>query len=217
MEAQSEPGKCPLCLTEVSQTIEGSRASLYFFCEHCKLLSRPTSAHFNWNEERLRYVRHNNHLPEEGYINFLKRLIEPMIPFIGKNWQGLDYGCGPNPVLAELMGVKGLKVNPYDPIFFPRPINGKYDFISSTEAFEHFYYPRRELEKIAGALSNGGILGIMTGFRKEQIPLKSWSYTRDDTHVCLYHPKTFDFICQEWGFSIEYFDDHSCIILKKKP
>jgi 2-polyprenyl-3-methyl-5-hydroxy-6-metoxy-1,4-benzoquinol methylase len=68
---------------------------------------------------------------------------------------------------------RGLTCSNYDPFFFPDTLKKAnsgdiclneppYDFVVSSEYFEHFYAPRKEILQINDLLKDGGWLGIMT-------------------------------------------------------
>ena len=81
----------------------------------------------------------------------------------------------------------------FDPYFFAdtTPLSMQYDFITCSEAAEHFYRPAEEFKKLVGLLHPGGILGIMTSLWDETIDFATWYYRKDPTHVVFYHQKSF--------------------------
>lgn len=172
--------------------------------------------HLVADEEKKRYSFHQNSIENEGYVQFLSRIIEPAMQYLSAGMTGIDYGCGPNPVLAQLSEIKGLKCNYYDPFFFPE-INTerKYDFVFATECFEHFFRPADELKRICSILNTGGILGIMTEFVTDTTDFCNWYYKNDPTHVCFYGEKSLEYICNTYGFNELYNDKQRVIILRK--
>jgi 2-polyprenyl-3-methyl-5-hydroxy-6-metoxy-1,4-benzoquinol methylase len=83
-----------------------------------------------------------------------------------------------------LLEERGLTCSNYDPFFFPDTLKkaddgdtclneAPYDFVVSSECFEHFYTPREEILQINDLLKPGGWLGVMT------------SRVADDTEVIL--------------------------------
>lgn len=72
--------------------------------------------------------------------------------------KGLDYGCGPVPLLSKIIGQMDMECDEYDPIFSPvQQLEQQYDFIFATECFEHFFLPAKELKQLKGLLNEGGI------------------------------------------------------------
>ncbi len=56
-----------------------------------------------FDEERAEYDLHENSIEDMGYVNYLDNfLIKAVDPYINEG-QALDFGCGPEPVLAELL------------------------------------------------------------------------------------------------------------------
>ena len=54
----------------------------------------------------------------------------------------------------------------YDPFFFPNEeiFSKTYDFITCTEAAEHFFNPNKEFDLLDKLLKKDGWLGVMTCF-----------------------------------------------------
>jgi len=110
----------------------------------------------------------------------------------------------------------GFNIDIYDPYFYPDDsfLNKKYQFITCTEAAEHFYNPYEEFNTIDDLLEIGGWLGVMTNFLDESIKFKDWYYRKDPTHVVFYTEKTFKIIAssRSWKYEIPSKD----IVLFKK-
>ena len=84
----------------------------------------------------------------------------------------------------------------YDPFFFPNKniFLRKFNFITCTEAVEHFNEPYKEFKKIDNLLAYNSWFGVMTSFMKENFNFSEWYYRRDPTHVVFYNKKTFQII-----------------------
>jgi SAM-dependent methyltransferase len=188
----------------------------YYLCGYCKLIFTDEYHLLNPEEEKSRYQQHNNSITEPGYVKFLNRVIHPSLEYINKNMKGLDYGCGPGPVLSMLLHEKGIHCDIYDPFFYPDYPEDTYNFIFSTETFEHFHDPRKEIEKINHLLDPEAFLFIMTERWESLERFETWYYKNDPTHVCFYHDKTFDFIASEYNLKKLYCDRNRVMILKKK-
>ncbi|MBX2946065.1 MAG: class I SAM-dependent methyltransferase [Cyclobacteriaceae bacterium] len=166
-------------------------------------------------EERERYRFHNNTIENHGYVTFLYQAITPALPYLKGQQHGLDYGCGPEPVLSKLLEQNhSLYCKNYDPLFFRELPSGKFDFIFSTECFEHFHNPAKEIVHIKKLLEPGGVLVVMTALWNETLNLSTWHYLRDITHVCVFHSTTFDYVCQQFGFVQLYNDSRRVVILR---
>lgn len=198
---------CRLCGSSVGLvplTDRGKR--LHIFCPTCHLISTEKRFLPDTEKEKSRYAMHQNDLRDEGYVRFLRQAIDPSLPFLRPEMTGLDYGCGPTPTLSSLLNAAGYACEDYDPFFAPHALEKKFDYIFSTEVFEHFFHPAREIEKIRSLLNHGGLLIVMTERWNELAQFPKWHYTNDVSHVAFYHKKTFDFICDMFGFE-KVFDD----------
>lgn len=205
---------CPLCQHQNNKPVKNVFSRQLFLCNHCKLVFLDPGQFLCYEKERDRYLLHQNNIDDQGYINFLNRLVEPLTPLLNKEDIGLDYGCGPSPTLSILLEKKGFTCNNFDPIFFNNELRRNYDFICATECFEHFFYPANELKKISNLLRKDGLLGIMTEFWNNEEQLKSWYYMKDPTHVCFYNIETFNYIADTFGFRINYTDKKRVVILQ---
>ncbi len=210
---------CPLCKQRnLAEVIEISTGSFHL-CRTCKLIHRDSSEHLDSDSEKARYETHNNTIENYGYVDFLNRALEPSSKFLTNTSNCLDYGCGPGPVLKELLSQQGINCDIYDPFFFPdKPwvtTDTKYDCIYITECFEHFYDPEKELDTLLSLLKTGGHLVVMTEQYDTVENFRDWYYTRDPTHVCFSHSRTFDWICKKYSLTIVYNDNKRVIILEK--
>lgn len=206
---------CRLCLNNKMTKVPGIDSRNYYLCENCKLINVDTNDFINPVEEEKRYLSHNNGIEFEGYVDFLNRAITPALKYLNSNMVGLDYGCGYNPTLSKILAGHNIICEDYDPFFIKNKLNKKYNFIFSTEVFEHFFYPKEEIEKLINLLVNKGMLIIMTERWKNLDHFKNWYYARDNSHVSFFNDATFSFIGNTYGFAKIYDDKHRVIILRK--
>lgn len=195
--------------------VQGPDERSYFLCNNCRLINAGAEHFPDRQEEKARYLTHQNGFQHEGYVKFLHLAVGPALAFLEKGMAGLDYGCGHAPTLSALLEVKGLVCEDYDPIFVGHPLEKTFDFIFSTEVFEHFFQPGKEIQKIRSLLNANGLLIVMTEQWKDLQKFPRWYYARDSTHVCFYHAGTFDFICGSFGFEIIFADNERVVILRK--
>ncbi|MTI67431.1 MAG: class I SAM-dependent methyltransferase [Firmicutes bacterium] len=211
---------CPLCLTEDNLLLykadKRSDFREFYNCRNCDLVYVGENFYLSKQQEKERYKSHNNDPYDEGYRNFLNRLLSQIKPFLNKDMEGLDYGAGPGPCLSIMMKEEGYKVDIYDPFFHPSKevLNKRYDFITSTETVEHFYNPRLEYNKFQNLLKSGGFLGIMTSMLDDWSKFSNWHYHIDPTHVVFYSKETFKWIAREYDWEV-IFPRKNIIIFKK--
>jgi SAM-dependent methyltransferase len=110
-------------------------------------------------KERAHYDLHENG-PSTGYLAFLQPALDAVLSRAAPAGEGLDFGCGPGPVLAQQLRERGYETVLYDPFYAPDEgvLRRTYDFITCTETAEHFADPAREFEQLASLLRPGGLL-----------------------------------------------------------
>jgi len=177
----------------------------YLHCARCDCVFVPDEFVLSVDEERARYLLHENDPADRGYRRFLGRLLERVVPLVAPGAEGLDYGCGEPAVLAEMLRAAGLDVTGYDLYFRPddAALQRDYDFIVCSETAEHFREPLGEFRRLEGMLRAGGILGVMTGMPECWSGFEHWHYRHDKTHICFYSPRTMGFIAETLGLRCE--------------
>ncbi|NMH60610.1 class I SAM-dependent methyltransferase [Alteromonas ponticola] len=195
---------CPLCETDNTDFYYKDKKRAYWKCQHCDLVFVEKTALPSTSAELSEYQLHENNADDDGYKNFLSRLAIPLLSILAPQQRGLDFGCGPSPVLAQLLDEAGHQMTVYDPFFEPdeSALEGNYDFITCTEAIEHFHQPRNELDLLNRLLKRKGYLAIMTKRVIDKTRFANWHYKNDPTHVSFFSDKTFAFIAQSWGYSL---------------
>ncbi|WP_299700701.1 class I SAM-dependent methyltransferase [uncultured Pontibacter sp.] len=199
-----------------AKEVQGPENRLLYLCQQCQLLFSAKQDFPSAELEKAHYMRHENTVSNAGYVQFLNKAIVPALPFLHAGMRGLDYGCGPGPSLSVLLRERGYVMDDYDPFFFPYLKEDQvYDFIFSTECFEHFFDPDAEMQRLSLLLKTGGFLIVMTQLWQNLSELPTWYYAKDPTHVVFYHLHTFDWIAKHYGFEVKYTDSIRVIILKK--
>jgi 2-polyprenyl-3-methyl-5-hydroxy-6-metoxy-1,4-benzoquinol methylase len=161
------------------------------------------------DEERAEYDKHENHPGDAGYRQFLSRFMHPLIERVPIGATGLDFGCGPGPVLASMLRECGHKVDLYDPIYFPDTavFDHHYEFVCATEVVEHMHRPGIDLERIWNLLVGGGWLGVMTKLVRGPEAFSSWHYIRDPTHVCFFSRNTWSWWATRHEAELKFIGD----------
>lgn len=184
--------KCPLCYAAGPRSVESGDGQDYFACRVCDLIYLTHSQRISAADERARYELHDNARDDPGYVLFLRRLADPLVERLRPGARGLDFGCGPTPVLSEMLTAAGFPCAAYDPFFAPDEtlLDERYDFITCSEVVEHAHDPARMFAKLRRMLAPGGVLGVMTMFHPGKDAFADWWYRRDPTHVCFYTAET---------------------------
>ncbi|MBL7874669.1 MAG: class I SAM-dependent methyltransferase [Cyclobacteriaceae bacterium] len=207
---------CPLCESKNVKLLEvdGDKRK-YYLCRSCFLLFVDPDYHISLEQEKARYEFHNNSGQDVGYLEFLNRVIQPTLPFLNSAMIGLDYGCGPNPTLSDLLAQQQLICHNFDPLFGFEHSLKAYDFLFATECVEHFRSPKNDFSKMSALLKPKGFLSVMTDHWQSLEQFNTWYYKRDITHVSFYHSNTFAFICKYFGYELKYTDNQRVVVMQR--
>jgi SAM-dependent methyltransferase len=196
---------CNLCRSNAAASFETTDNKIYWSCTFCGCKYLDKSFFIDLQEEEKRYLEHNNDVKDKEYRKFLSKLSHPLKEKIHHGCDGLDFGCGTGPALADMLIEEGFKVSLYDPFFYPEKnvLSKQYDFITCTETAEHFHDPFKEFNTLNDLLKPGGWLGVMTCFLTSDEMFENWYYRRDPTHVTFYCEKTFQVIASQRNWTCE--------------
>lgn len=132
----------------------------------------------------------------------------------------LDYGSGPQPVLAQILKRDyKLKANIYDLYYAPdkKALAEEYDLVICTEVVEHISEPFPVWEELSSLLKPGGLLAIMTLLVPDDLSnFWGWHYIRDYTHVSFYTMDSLQHITKNTGLSLIYTDAYRYFTFQKK-
>ncbi|MBY0370327.1 class I SAM-dependent methyltransferase [bacterium] len=195
---------CRLCATQARHF--GTRgANVYFHCPTCDGVFLDSACLLGPADERARYEQHHNEATPE-YEAFLSRLAVPLLRRLSPGNKGLDFGCGPVPVLSRILERAGMHMQHFDPFFFPQAaaLSVAYDFVTCSETAEHFHFPSQEFDRLHGLIRPGGHLGVMTQRKDSWEGFWEWHYPRDPTHVFFYSEKTFRWVAAKYQWHAEF-------------
>jgi 2-polyprenyl-3-methyl-5-hydroxy-6-metoxy-1,4-benzoquinol methylase len=197
--------RCPVCEGPDGQAFQVIEARAYGRCNRCEA-TFLLPAHLPSPEaERAEYGLHQNTGDDTGYRAFLERVANPLLQRLAPGRRGLDFGCGPGPLLADMLREAGHTVVLYDPFFHPdsSALEVTYDFITCTEVAEHFHDPASEFRRLNTLLRPGGWLALMTRFQTDDTRFAHWHYRRDPTHVVFYREATLRWLARHHGWQAE--------------
>lgn len=190
---------------------------VYRRCPRCHATLMDPAAWLTESGERAVYALHENQRDDPGYRRFLGKLAEPLLERLPPGQQGVDFGCGPGPALAAMLGEQGHAVTLYDPAFFPDDtvFSRQWDFVTCTEVVEHLHHPMAVFRQLDQMLRPGGWLGIMTCFQTDDSRFANWHYRRDPTHIVFYREATFHWLASHFGWSLTV--PRKDVLLLRKP
>jgi hypothetical protein len=167
-------------------------------------------------EEKARYLTHNNDVNDIGYQKFVKPVIQAVTSHTQIHHHGLDYGAGTGPVITKLLREMDYSMTTYDPIFNPNAeaLKITYDFIVCCEVAEHFHYPQDEFAHFHQLLNSYGLLVIKTELLTPDIDFHNWYYNNDPTHTLFYSPEGMRRILNHHGF--QSLEISQCLVVAKR-
>jgi len=213
---------CPLCTIDSEpghhaiNAYHQDKKRSYWHCNHCDLVFVPQQFQLDLKGQKAIYDLHENHDEDEHYRRFLSRIMKHLVPRLQPKAVGLDFGCGPNPVLAKMFEEQGFVMEVYDPIYRPNA-NIRlttYDFVTATEVVEHFTDPNQHLSDLWQCVRPGGWLGIMTKMVLNPTAFKNWHYIRDPTHVAFFSRTCFHWLAAQWGSEVFFYENDVILIHK---
>lgn len=211
----SRTAHCPLCGAGVCTSVLEIPGRTYLRCTRCTLIFLHPDDRLLPLQEVLRYLEHRNDGADARYVQFLRRLADPVCDAVPKGARGLDFGCGPAPVLGALLSARERPTESYDPLFRPdrHLLTVQYEFVTCSEVFEHAHEPAELLEQLSALLLPNGTLGVMTRFYGVEAPFDRWWYRRDPTHASFYSADTMQWIANERGWQLQLPAPHVAIFV----
>ncbi|MGI5309991.1 class I SAM-dependent methyltransferase [Rheinheimera sp. WS51] len=207
---------CPLCQSNTRFFCQ-DKLRAYWQCQNCTLVFADRNALLSAQDELKQYQLHNNDLNDLGYRQFLQRLAQPLQQHLATPaLSGLDYGCGPGPLLAKMLQQQGHTMAIWDPFFAAddKVLSQQYDFITCSEAIEHFIQPAIEWQKWQDLLKPKGVLAIMTKRYTCLEAFQNWHYKTDPTHVSFFSEQTFRFLADRDGYKL-HFPTNDVVIMQR--
>jgi len=209
---------CPLCNHIQISFYHKDRKREYLQCHRCQLVFVAPKYLPTRSQEKQEYDLHQNSADDLGYRRFLHRLSQPLLAKLMSGSTGLDFGCGPGPALHIDFEQQGHNMLLHDPIYCPysRLTEQEFDFITCTEAIEHFHQPINEWQLWMQILKPHGWLAIMTKRLIDHDAFNHWHYKNDQTHVCFFSNFTFNWLARQYGLTLEFVTT-DIVLLQKLP
>lgn len=214
---------CKICKRETERIEKHLRkralSRFYRRCPYCEFIFLEKQFLISPEDEFQIYELHENNIDDPRYVEFFMKFIDAaIVDYMDiEDANCLDFGSGPEPVLAALLSRKfNWSVDLYDKFYASNKVfEGKrYDLITSTEVVEHLNDPVHYFQLFKDLLVPDGIISIMTLFHPaNDEKFINWFYINDPSHISFYSPKTMGVIADLVGLNILYCDDTRYITL----
>ena len=166
-------------------------------------------------QEKTRYDLHDNRWDNPGYREYLGNIAGHFRSFINQPCRVLDFGSGPESVLARLLRQSGQDAVAYDPLYnLPLPpATPPFDAIILCEVFEHLRDLNSELLLIRQSLAPNGLLYLRTELLTPgQLPA-TWWYMNDPTHLRFLCPESQIFLARRLNLEVRQTDHRKWALL----
>ena len=209
---------CHICHKPTASFIHDKTNITYYHCTPCEYIFKSPECYQDLDSQKERYNLHENNEKDAGYIAYFQRFLDFTLPLVKRPRNALDFGCGRTSLLATLLEKEGISCDYYDPIYHPDTLEDdkKYDLIVSTEVFEHLHQPREVFKSLLEKLNSGGYLAIQTEFHSnEQESFEKWWYPQDLTHIVFFRAKTFQVLCEIYGYRFVNDNSKNMVVIEK--
>lgn len=198
-----------------------TRDAAYEACLSCGYIQLERSLLPSAEEEKARYLLHRNDPKDPGYRSWLEAFLErAVLPWARPGCSVLDFGSGPVPSMARLLGERGLRASSYDPFFAPDLDwrRRRWDIVLVHEVAEHLAEPGSVFSGLAGAMPPGAALCVRTSFYPPgREAFAAWWYRMDRTHVGFFSLGSFCSMAARLGLTLEWTDGKDSVTFLKRP
>ena len=189
--------RCLLCGDPNPHFLTRDKSRDYHHCTKCDFVFVPQEQYVSLEEEKKRYLLHDNSPGNKGYVRYLEEVVSIVSDELdGSNAKVLDFGAGEQAVLTGLLRHKSIRCTPYDPLFAigSETLNEQYDGIVLCEVIEHLRGIRDQLEMIRKLTTQSASLVIRTQPYPSLDTFTDWWYTKDPTHINYFSKKSLGFV-----------------------
>jgi Methyltransferase domain len=198
---EAERCACRLCGSPQCREILRDRIRPYVRCDCCGLTFVPEEHHISPQQEILRYSRHTNHKTDKEYVAYLSSIAADVLLLPVASPRVLDFGSGPEHVLADILNGAGASCAAHDPLYGLNAAGqkGSFDIIVACESIEHVRNLPREIGLISGLLAPAGFVYVHTQLCDHVADFAAWWYIIDVTHINFFCGKTMGKVAQMMG------------------
>jgi hypothetical protein len=210
---------CKICNYDTKAFDDVELQKQFYICPNCHCIVLDPRFYLSLEKENSLYNNHHNSLENEGYVKMFEDFLDYFWNDLTCKEKALDFGSGPTPVLAQLLRRREVKIDHYDKFYQPIQCfeNQTYDFITSTEVFEHLDDPVATLSLLSQHLKPKGFIALMTLFHtNNEASFLKWWYRRDPTHITFYTAYTLEVLAHKCGLEVLKTDGKRIALLQKR-
>lgn len=177
--------KCRLCQSEKCVVFCSDTNREYLFCNTCGFVFVPKKSFLTKSNEKERYGLHDNSINNNGYVSYLETIAEELKRIPLSHPEVLDFGCGKEAVLTDVLKKRNIACHAYDPMYkqYQKIPDSIFDIVVICEVIEHVRDLTSEIKLLKRLIKPNGYLFIKTEFYSDLKNFNKWWYTKDLTHI----------------------------------
>jgi SAM-dependent methyltransferase len=205
---------CKLCSSTDCALFFEDTVRAYVRCAACGLVFVPPEYHVSIEEEKLRYGKHTNDKGDKKYVAYLSDIADEVLGLPVKSPAVLDFGSGPQHVLADIVNGRGVRCVPHDPLYglTAEGDGERFDIVVACEVFEHLRDLAAEISFISCIVKPGGFVYVHTQLYDGVKDFSSWWYIKDVTHINFFCGTTMETVGEMMRRKIVSTDTKSTVI-----
>lgn len=213
------PAACDLCGHPALAALGAIQGRPFFRCPQCRQMIADPARWPTPAAEKARYDLHDNRWDNADYRGYLRKIVDHFIGLCPQARRVLDFGSGPEAVLARLLRESGREAHAYDPLYGLAPATGAAPFeaLILCEVFEHLRNLDAELDLIRRSLTPTGVIYIRTALIPTGSSLESWAYLNDLTHIRFLDPESLPALARRLGCGVLQTDRRQWVLLGSGP
>jgi hypothetical protein len=207
---------CVLCSLPGCTVYHKDNVRTYLRCSSCGLIFVPSDYHLSIEEEKFRYSKHTNTADDKNYVAYLSSIADTVLTLPVQTPHVLDFGSGPEQVLAGIINDRGVQCASHDPLYGISADKGgeQFDIVVACEVFEHLRDIQIDIRLISRLVKPGGFVYVHTQLYDEVKDFVSWWYIKDLTHINFFCTKTMEIVADMMGKKIYSTNKKNIMIFK---
>jgi len=195
-----------------------SRDIEYSKCNSCGFIFANTM--YSWNEEFRDLVYNKNYFlvdPDHAHDRPFSNAEFLDSTFRNMNYRHLDFGGG-NGVLSKLLKEKNWNSFSYDPFYDDVKIDGKFNFVTAFEVFEHAPNIKNTLLNILNLMETDCVLLFSTLLTDGINDIENWWYASPrNGHISLYSSKSLTCLSNAFNLNFVSLTKNLHLMYRKQP
>ena len=206
---------CKLCRSSNVIPLGSNGTRTFLFCPVCELIFVPSGQWLSPEEEKARYANHENGADNPDYVRYLTDISHEIDRVPIMHPRILDFGSGPEYVLAQVLRKRGIDCEPYDPVYNlgEENLSSQFDIVVLCETIEHVRDVQKELNLLRRVCKPHGYIFIRTELYPRKEDFLHWWYALDPTHINFFNSNAMNTMSNMIERYVFYANNKNVVIL----